>query len=152
MLLRPSPVLLVPLALLLNNCGSEQIYPQHPLAQEILSPRPGHEGKLTNQSCLKYEGENCTSWSVKDYDLSIQATRDELNNLGFICKIVGKRYKVCKDSIGFCRMTYQQNCFLGFMCGDASETIGKFPMTPYQNVLDANVKCFNEQYYDWEAM
>src|SRR5690349_12442922 len=109
-LLRVGALLLLPIQFL--SCSSTQIYPQNPLASEILYPRPGHDGKLTNQTCVSLDKKgNCTNWSVKEYDLNDEKVRAELNKLEFVCKIAGHRYKVCDTKPGFCHITFSQKCF-----------------------------------------
>lgn len=136
---------------ILSKCSEQKIYTQHELAEEILSARPGHDGKLTNQACLVYQGNVCTSWSVKEYDITDVNVRKELNTLNFVCKISGKRYKVCLDQPGFCRMSYTKNC-LWFLCGDPTLHTDYIPIAPYQAVLDSGVKCFNQAKYGFEEI
>lgn len=138
------------LLLLLSSCSfNSQIYTPNPLASEILTPRPGHDGKLTNRTCSAYSGETCVTEKIVDYDLSDPTFRSTANTLNFICKIGGKRYKVCKDQPGFCRMTYHQNCTLGIFCGPNRETVEFLPIMPYQTILNLGVKCFSQSKYDF---
>lgn len=146
-------MLLLPLTLL--SCSQPKVYPQHPLASEILSPRPGHDGKLTNQACKSYDFDGkCLEWHTVDYDVSDQEFQKEANLLGITCRIGGKRYKVCmnekdvtgKEMNGFCRVTYDQSCFL-FVCGKKTRKVDFFPIDPYQPVLNSEVRCQNEDLY-----
>jgi hypothetical protein len=144
--LRPS----LPL-FLLAACSSNQLYPQNPLAREILRPRPNHTNKLTNEACLNRDKGVCTSWALKEYDVTDPAVRSELNGLGFTCKVAGKRYHVCMDQPGFCRFQDNYTYFLGIVTGSTRSTTF-LPIAPYQVVLDSDVKCFNESFYDYNSV
>jgi hypothetical protein len=132
------------LALLLNGCVTAEKYPRSPLVEQILKPRQGHTG-LTNRACEAWdEKNNCTSWVVKDYDLADSEFRQAANKLGFVCKIAGKRYKVCIDKPGFCRITYEKHCTLGVLC--KTKKVEEFlDVSGYQYILDANTLCFSKE-------
>lgn len=132
---------------LLTSCQTAAVYPPHALAEQILSSRPGHDGKLTNK----------TSTGITDYDLADPAFQTLANQLNISCHIGGHRYKICKDEhdaagkpmTGFCRISYTQDCFL-FICGKKKRKLEFFPISPYSAVLASGVKCFNEEIYPEE--
>lgn len=140
-----SQLLLLPLL----SCANAQLYPQQSLSREILMPRLGHDGKLTNQACLQYNLDKCMSWGIKEYDLANPAFRDTANAADFICNVSGKRYKICKDKPGFCRIGYQCSRVLGICSSQTEIETDYIPAIPYQKILDLNVKCFNQSVYSW---
>lgn len=145
---------LLPLLLpvLLNNCVTEPTYLQHPLESEIISPRPGHDGKLTNRArvCVAEQDGKCIKWgfTVKEYDLSDPNFRTLVNRMGFICSVGCHRYKICIDKPGFCRVSYTSN-WIGGLFGQRDRHEDYLPISPYQAVLDANVRCFNQSIYNF---
>lgn len=84
--------------------------PQHELSDQILKPRRGYDGKLTNRACLEYDGKECKKDNVISYDLSDSKFRETANKLDFICNIGGKRFKICMDQAAFCRKSTTQLC------------------------------------------
>ena len=83
---------------------------------------------------------------IKEYDLQDANFRKEANDFGFICNLGGKRYKICLDKPGFCRISYK-NGFLGIGKKKIEEYV---PAVPYQYLIDANLKCFNKDEYPFE--
>jgi len=82
----------------------DEVHENHlALAKQRLIPRPGHEGKLTNQVCLKFYGDKCEQKSLKEYDLQDANIRKQLNEFKIACNVGGKRYRICKDEPGLCR-------------------------------------------------
>lgn len=131
------------------------IYPEHPLVDEILKVRKGHEGLLTNRTCALKTDPNaadsspgCQVEHIKDYALSDPEFRQTVNRLNFICNVGGKRYKICLDKPGFCRFSYTQDCFLGFICKPAERLEEYLPVEKYGFLLDANVRCAKKEKYD----
>lgn len=138
-------------ALQFPSCVSApQAYPQGVLARQILVPRPGHDGKLTNQACVAFAKDGtCSQEIVLEYDLTQSSVRQELNNLNFICKMAGHRYKICTDKAGFCHETYK-SCGLFGMDRCPVETF--VPISSYQTILDSGIVCFNQSVYDFEEV
>ncbi len=147
-------LLLLPLV---NACAAipPTVYQQHVLADEILSPRPDHPGKLTNQACVTYLPDGtCHEFSIKEYDLADPAFQAQVNSLGIVCRMVGHRYKVClneKDAagapmVGFCSISYTHSCGL-FGCGSWKRHVAYLPVVPWQTVLDSGITCRNETEY-----
>lgn len=119
--------------------------PRSPLVGQILTPRPGYEGALTNRRCVVYRGEECITPEIAVYPLASEEVRRTLNELQFICNIGGRRYKVCRDKPGFCRISYRDR----FLRGD--ERVEEFlPVERYQFLLDARARCFNRDSYDFD--
>lgn len=140
------------LSLLLSNCTAPQTYPQGQLADQILVARHGHEGKLTNQVCTTYDKDaKCISWNLIEYDLSQQTFRDTARRLQFICKMGGKRYKICPDRPGICRTTYSCNWFTGIF-GGCDKNVEYVPASPTEVLIQSHVKCFSESQYSWESI
>lgn len=82
----------------------DDVHENHlPLSEQRLIPRPGNDGHLTNQICLKFYGGECEERSLKTYDLRDIKIREKLNEFRFACKVGGKRYRICKDEPGLCR-------------------------------------------------
>lgn len=139
------------LMMLLSGCSTapERIM-RHELLEQILTPRKGAKG-LTNRACDEWEeGKGCKTWGVRDYDLNDPAIRKQLNDLGFLCQVGGRRFKVCLDKPGFCRISWDEkrDCFLG-ICGSARRVNRKVeyvPVEPYQALLDAKVRCASREY------
>lgn len=134
---------------LLSNCGSPVIYPQGDMADQILVARHGHDGKLTNQTCRKYEKGQCVDMHLIDYDISDKSFRDNARRLQFVCKMGGKEYKFCTDRPGLCRTTYDctwlQNIF-----GGCTKNIEYIPANPIAPLADAHLQCFSTSKYDWD--
>ncbi len=132
---------------------------QHPLADEILYPRPGFDGKLTNQTCAIYAPDaTCATWSIKEYALSDVGFQTEADRLHFTCRIAKDLYRICmgetdangKMLVGFCRTNFTHSCGL-FGCGPWKRHVDYFPITPYSAVLDSGVRCMNEEIYPQEG-
>lgn len=136
------------LPLLLSNCASP-VYRQNPLIDQILKPRQGFDGKLTNRACLSYDGGRCIKEEIRAYDLSDSEFRESANKLHFICKIAGRRYKICLDKPGFCRHSYKESCFL-FICSKGEKLEEYLPVSKYKFLMDSDAKCFNDEVYSFE--
>ncbi len=133
--------------LLLSGCAtSPPSYPQHPLVDQILRPRPGYTG-LTNSFCTRFEDDECKELVVQDHPLTPEF-RKQLNDFKFICNVAGRRFKICIEKEGLCRYEIEKrDCFL---CRDRVKQVF-IPITDYQYLLNANAKCFNrERYPFWE--
>lgn len=146
--------------LLLSSCAVfqgegefDQVHTNHqPTARQRLAPRPGYEGKLTNQVCTAWEGDNCIARSLQEYDLNNEATRDMLNQFRFACSVAGKRYRICGDSPGLCRTERHTECLRWGkklftrkkVCREWGERIESFYIdanTEYQLLLNAATEC-----------
>lgn len=126
------------------------VYPPHPLIDEILKVREGHDGNLTNRTCASYDQKTglCANEKVVDYPLTDADFRATANKFDFICNLGGKRYKICKDKPGFCRIGYTQSCFL-FICQDGPEIETDYvPATNSAFLLQANARCANKKEYN----
>jgi hypothetical protein len=132
--------------LLLSSCAGPVIYPQHELSRQILSPRPGHTG-LVNRACAARDSERCTRWLTSEYSLEDPVFRDTANRLNFVCNVGGKRYRICRDKPGLCRIWFT-DC--GLFCSKKRHE-EYLPASGYQFLLDANTVCFNETEYDLQG-
>ncbi len=136
-----------------SGCAGMKIYPAHPLVDEILKPRAGFDGKLTNRTCGLYDKGACVVEKIATYDLTDSVFRKTVNDLKFICSVGGRRFKVCLDKPGFCRFSSETyKCgFLGL--ARCSKRIEEYlPADPYQFLIDAKVKCFNKENYPFEGL
>lgn len=134
--------------LIVSGCAGQKVYLAHPLVDQIITPRPGHEGKLTNRTCGKYEKGICTDERITDYEISDASFRETVNKLSFICNIGGRRFKVCLDKPGFCRFsTETYRC--GFLkLSKCTKRLEEYlPAEPYKFLLDSKLRCFNKETY-----
>lgn len=136
------------LLLAASSCASNVVL-RHQLYEQILRPRVGHKG-LTNRACDRQKDGKCLEITVKEYLFEDPAFRQTANELEFICKVGGKRYKICQDKPGLCRITYEKNCNL-FGC-KSTRLESYLPGSRYQFLLDAKTVCFSRKSYDWGAI
>lgn len=135
----------------LTDCSGPAVYPQGDLADQILVARHGHDGKLTNQTCLKYDKGKCVDMHLIEYDLSDKAFRDNARRLQFFCKMGGREYKICPDRPGFCRTTYPDCNWLTSIFG-CDKQVDYVPATPIAPLADAHLQCFSIAKYDWDEI
>lgn len=134
------------LSLLLLNIGCATLpkpYVKHTLIDQILRPRPGYTG-LTNSHCALWENDECKKVEIEERQLTPEF-RIMANDFKFICNIGGRRFKICLDKEGFCRLEEVPSCLL---CKTKTKEIF-IPITDYQYLLDANTKCFNKEKYSF---
>lgn len=141
-----TPILL--LGLFTGGCSVAPIYAPHPLVEQILKPREGYEGKLTNRTCGEYVDGKCTKEAITTYDLGDASFREAVNKFDFLCSIGGRRFKICLDKPGFCRFTYKTSCFLGMFCKKGEKLEEYLPVEQYRFLLDADTRCANKGIYD----
>ena len=137
---------LLPLLLLLS-CGSPALIPQGSLATQILRPRAAYPGMLTNQTCGAYakNSSTCLQELVIKYDITDQATRDKLRQLGFVCKMGGKQYHIDAATPRLFRTTSSCNWFTSiFGCQSVVTYLAINPFPP--------VTCFSPTSYDWDSI
>lgn len=139
------------LALLLGGCAlfqtKPEIYPAHELVKELLVPRENHKG-LTNANCAAFDDSGkCTNFVIRDWDLEDANIRTQLNRLNFICTVGLKRYKVCQDKPGLCRITSVKSCWL---CAPKPIEEDYIPQSDVQKLLNAGTQCFSEDIYSQE--
>jgi len=136
-------LLLLSLSLLACSAPKKSVqHHQNALIDQILKPRPGYQGNLTNRACLEYYEERCKKWNVITYDMTDESFRLKANDLGFICNIAGHRYKICKDKAGFCHHYKKKKCWLKYFCWKFREE--KFILVDnYKYLLEAKARCFN---------
>lgn len=137
-------VVLMITAFVLSACSTE-VYPRHALVEQILKPRAGHKG-LTNRVCLEYSGDTCVRDEIVEYFLTDSQFRKTAADLGFVCKVGEKRYKICRDEPGFCRTTYRKQGFLGLR----KEKVVEFlPVDNYDFLIAAKTRCFQKDRYNF---
>lgn len=108
------------LLLFLAACSSTPpVYERGPLVDLILKARPGYQG-LTSQRCEQWAkpkvGETkrkCLKKDVKVFDLADDKQRLQLHGLRFVCDVMGRRYRICKEIHGLCQQTTVRSGFLG---------------------------------------
>lgn len=140
------PAILLSL-LLFGACASEPvlIY-RHELADQILKPREGYKG-LTNRACTSYKDGKCSSYVVEDRLLEDAQFRETVNKLGFICNVGGRRFKVCQDKPGLCRIWFT-DC--GLFCRKKRHE-EYVPASNYRFLLDAKTRCFAKDKYPFDG-
>lgn len=130
------------------SCASQDIA-RHALSEQILKPRVGFRG-LTNRACdLLDKDQKCKpeNRTIKEYLFEDEDFRKTANSLSFVCKVAGKRYKICIDKPGLCRISYiKRGSFLKSWKEKKEEYI---PALRYQFLLDAGTVCFSENKYDF---
>ena len=129
---------------ILSSCAPK-IYNRSEFVDQILKPRKGFEGFLTNSRCTKRKGDDCKNLEIEKYDLNDDSFRRTVNRLDFICMIGNKRYKVCLDKVGFCRRSFRRN-WLGRRKFRYEKYI---PAYDYDFLIKSKLRCFNKyKYYD----
>ena len=143
---RASVVLALPF--IMGASCDEKVYSEHPLVEKILRPRHGFRG-LTNRICHKYDGEICQTEQIREYLLEDEEFRSNINKLEFICNIGGRRFKVCLDQPGFCRIQTKCKKFFGMKVNCKTKVTEYIPASNYDFLLSADTKCFNKRLYSW---
>lgn len=127
-------------------------HPKNALIDQIIKPRAGYQGKLTNRTCLQYDGAKCTLEDMSVYDINDELTRQKLNDLNFICVVAGQRYKVCLDRPGFCRKEVIAHCaswdILRLFCKYEDKWWYR-SIDDYQFLIDSKLRCFNKDKYSF---
>ena len=134
-----SPVLLL-------NCSTGQVYSRNELVDQILKPRKGFPGMLTNRSCKTVDPKDsgkCSEYQIDTYDLNKPAIRKELVDLQFVCIIGDERFHPCLDQPGFCRFSYKKKWFLG---KEEKYLLEYKPLSGYQFLIDSGMKCMSRSY------
>ena len=96
------------LSLIFVACVTALPLPRSPVADQVLTVRPGGDPVLSNRImvvCGEKGKERCPE--LARYDLRDDKTRAMLFQFKFVCKIAGRLYKVCPDKPGFCRSEYK---------------------------------------------
>ncbi len=119
---------------------AEQQYPRGDLAHQILHVRTG-AGLSSRISCVE-----CTEPATVRYDLADQGIRTQLEELGFVCKLGGRRFEVCPDRPGFCR--YHYDGFWPFR-DRVTEYVA---ITEELRLIQAHTVCFSKRYYDYDSV
>lgn len=123
------------LSVLSVACATPQ-FEHGPLFDQLLRPRPGFEGRLTNQ--VQRE----TGPDVVSYDLSLPSTRNQLRQVKLICSVAGVRYRVCLDRPGLCTQTEKVKKFLFIRYKRIIVELDYIPVKEgYQRLLDSKTFC-----------
>lgn len=109
---------IISVLLLLVSCKTGMLYERPSLFRQRLVVRKDYPGKLTNQVCIRRKGEKCEKWDLVVYDLKDPKFRVEANELGFVCQIGGKRWRICVGigQIGYCRRECLHRNKYSFKC------------------------------------
>ena len=126
-----------------NLVSNDKILNKSKLVDQILRPRKGHEPNLTNFTCKKKNLDKCEDWDKAFYDVNDSDLRKRLNDLGFVCSIAGKRYKVCLDRPGFCRFGAKRK----YLLFKSLELVDYIPISQYTFLIDSDSKCYNKNKY-----
>jgi len=91
---------------------------------------------------LSYKNQACTNFDTITYDLKDDNVRNKLVDIGFICDIAGKRYRICREKPGYCR--WEIACkhhywYWMFACKEHEETY--IPASNHQFLVDAKTEC-----------
>lgn len=133
-----------------SSCASAPQETRSPVAKQLIRPRAGFKpGTLTNRACPTPE-----TCAVVEYDLQDPSVRKLLHDLGFVCKVNGKRYKISAERAGMRRDYFAK-------CGNFLErTFGKrckFSQwldvpEDWEFVRAAGTVCFNPSEYSFGDM
>lgn len=136
-------------SLLGSSCATvDKTSSQYALVDQILKPRLGYVG-LTNRICDHVDEKGKCVYVVTEYKLEDADFRKKVNDLGFICNLAGKRYKICLSKAGLCRM---QRVSCGFLCHEVREVEYLPVPDKYQFYIDGNLRCFQKDKYPFEAI
>lgn len=112
---------------------------------KILRPRPGYDGRLTNQSYADWE--NSEVLQLWEYNLEDESFRKLANDLGFICKVGSARYYICPDRPGLCRNDIKTEHHI-FTKNKVLKNVTYLDgIKDYKLMLDSKVKCFSQTKY-----
>lgn len=123
---------------LLIGCASQEKYYKHQLYRQRLVIRIDHPGHLTNQTCVEMDGEDCKKWDITTYDMNDEEFRRKANDFRIVCRLGGKRWRICLKKAGFCRRI----CLKKGWGGKCKKHEEKFiPATDHQYLYDAGTVC-----------
>lgn len=137
------------LGLILSGCAAidENLYNKDPVAKQILTPREGFTGKLTNRVCMRKVDGKCVEIRTTTYDMHDKEVRELLIANHFSCNIAGKLYQICPNEAGFCRYTYEKRCFL-FICKKGEKQTDFISVDKYSFLIQSAAECASDDYYD----
>lgn len=130
--------------LLLLSCQSPRVAGVGPLSDLVFRPLKGFDGKLVNRDCAKFKGKVCTEVRDVVIDLMDAASRKQLWEQHFRCRVAGRSYGICQaeESPGLCEVDVVEKKFLGIV---VSRTYVVFDFIHgvggYQRLLNANAYC-----------
>ena len=119
-----------------------------PLEREILRFRSGLKNP-SNRACIEWDAKNaCLKEENKEYDLRDEAVRKTLNDLSFICKVSGERYKIDPTTPQLRRDSTVKCGLFGWGRCTRSEYI---PVENVEFLRQANTKCFSAKVYSFDT-
>jgi hypothetical protein len=121
-------------------CSTQSNYTQSNFRDQRIAARPGCEGFLTNQVITR-DGK-----LIIKYNISDAITRERLNESGFICHMNDRRFHICKDKPGICRVEHEclewkNPLFAKKYCVKFKETYFDI-LKDYQKMLDGGLECY----------
>ena len=125
------------------GCASTPM-PHNDLINQIVRMRPGYAG-LTHRICAKkkWTGE-CTNWDLIEYQIRNQEGRMRFIDLGFICMVGGRRFKLDPNLPQFVRYGDVDH---GWFSPKTTEIVETLSYKDVQKMVDAGTYCFSERVY-----
>jgi hypothetical protein len=122
-------------------CATEPYYPAGPLAGQLLRPRKGYVGRLTNQGADP-EGKR----DVLEYDLRTDPGRKQLHDVRIRCRVGSRLFRVCVDRPGLCeqdeKVTRWPNTSWGIVTKREIVVVDYIDAVDgYQRLLDSGTLC-----------
>lgn len=115
-----------------------------PLLEQIVRMRTGHKG-LTHKTCVELDWwGKCSNSTLLEYDLNDAKVRARFIELGFVCELGGRRYKIDPDAPQFVRYRRKRPCWL---CHEETTKVEPVPFKETQKLLDAALVCYSERTY-----
>jgi hypothetical protein len=127
---------------IVTGCAG-QVYPHGDIMNQILRMRNGYSG-LTHRVCAEKNWlGDCKKWDIIEYQIRNKEGRMRFIDLGFVCSVGGRRYKLNPDLPEFVR--YQtKTCFL---CTPQTVIVERLDYTKPQKFIDAGTFCYSERVY-----
>lgn len=119
------------------------------MQDQILTWRESTADLLTNRICKLKENGTCKEWSIETYDLKVKETRDRLREANFVCKVDGKRHRICEDEASLCRNRREITKCRLWWCNYKLVTDKILVEDKHQYLRDVGARCFNEDRYNW---
>lgn len=127
----------------LTGCSSTE-YKHTDLVNQIVRFRPGYAG-LTHRICSKKKWNgDCENWDIIEYSIRGQAGRMRFVELGFICIVGGRRFKIDPDWPQLARYGVKDN---GWFQPKTREIVETMDYKDVQKLVDAGTYCYSERTY-----
>ncbi len=132
--------------LVLVSCSSPQVLERGALFDILLRAYPGETGKLTNQRCKEYKGDDCIAFDRLNFDLTDSVQRKQLINLKFICDVAGERFGICLDGAALCQLATYEKRVLGIVVKRYTYVRRRIDaVKEHQFFVDANTYCVAQE-------